>query len=498
MTDKKVMEQGWAFASRITGSSAAAYANSGYAAQVSAVQNEIDNLARSMASLKSGASDASISGFVAETWHAGTFNINAKASNSTNVAIAGQPGTEGVLGRNNYGSVDILVQTADGTPINEYGAKYLVNAKETAKSQSMPDKYGIGTKYKEQLRLNPSDQNADVIAISKKRANNPNTPDNWKEGYEQTARLSRDRISDGEVDSKPLSKDESMEIAKEIKEDKLDLKKHGVENELMGAKEIMQKATQAGLTAAAISAIMQTAPDIFKAIDYLIKNKKLDPESLKNIGVKGLSAGAEGFIIGSTACILQMKIAEGLLGPAIQQAMASTMAPTILGTLVSLAYTTIKNSIMVAAGKMTARDMGSVLIDTVAISSGYVAGAAIGGAIGQAIGFAVPVVGYILGSLVGCAFAAVYNIGKKKFISFCVDSGFSCFGLVDQDYTLPESVLAEMGIDITPISRTQVSRTEISRTQSQNYTSRINLQTVDIKIVKRGIIDLNQVGYVLA
>lgn len=192
MTDKKAMEQGWAFASRITGSSAAAYAGSGYAAQVSAVQNEIDNLARSMASLKSGASDASLSGFVAETWHAGTFNINAKASNSTNVAIAGQPGTEGVLGRNNYGSVDILVQTADGAPINEYGAKYMVNAKETAKSQSMPDKYGVGTKYKEQLRLNPADQNSEVIAISKKRANNPNTPENWKEGYEQTARLSSD------------------------------------------------------------------------------------------------------------------------------------------------------------------------------------------------------------------------------------------------------------------------------------------------------------------
>lgn len=90
------------------------------------------------------------------------------------------------------------------------------------------------------------------------------------------------------------------------------------------------------------------------------------------------------------------------------------------------------------------------------------------------------------------------TLEKKKFISFCVYSGFSCFGLVDQDYTLPESVLAEMGIDITPISRTQVSRTEISRTQSQNYTSRINLQTVDIKIVKRGIIGVNQAGYVLA
>lgn len=109
-----------------------------------------------------------------------------------------------------------------------------------------------------------------------------------------------------------------------------------------------------------------------------------------------------------------------------------------------------------------------------------------------------PFVGYILGGLVGCAFAAIYNIGKKKFISFCVDSGFSCFGLVDQDYTLPESVLAEMGIDITPISRTQVSRTEISRTQSQSYISRTTLQTVDIKIVKRGIIGINQVGYVLA
>ena len=82
----------------------------------------------------------------------------------------------------------------------------------------------------------------------------------------------------------------------------------------------------------------------------------------------------------------------------------------IIGTMTVLAMQTIKNSILVAAGKMTPQQMGEAFVDTVVISSGYL----IGGAIGQALLAGAPVVGYLLGSLVGTAFSVVYNIGKKK------------------------------------------------------------------------------------
>lgn len=109
--------------------------------------------------------------------------------------------------------------------------------------------------------------------------------------------------------------------------------------------------------------------------------------------------------------------------------------------------------------------MGAAFVDTVIVSGGYLLGAHIGGIIGQALGFELPVVGYLLGSLIGTAFCVVYNIGKKKLISFCVDTGFTCFGLVEQNYSLPEDVLHELGVETIPIPRTQVERIEIPRVQ---------------------------------
>ena len=154
--------------------------------------------------------------------------------------------------------------------------------------------------------------------------------------------------------------------------------------------------------------------------------------------------------------------------------------------------------ILVAAGKMQPREMGSALIDSVVVSGGYLIGANIGGIIGQALGFELPVVGYLLGSLIGTAFSVVYNIGKKKLISFCVDTGFTCFGLVEQDYQLPEEVLTSMGIDFTPLTRVEISHVPINHISIDGAVQRSPYETVDIKILRRGIIGVNKVGYVLS
>lgn len=47
--------------------------------------------------------------------------------------------------------------------------------------------------------------------------------------------------------------------------------------------------------------------------------------------------------------------------------------------------------------------------------------------------------------------AVVYNIGKKKLISLCVEAGFTCFGLVEQDYELPEEILRRGIIGVNKI-----------------------------------------------
>jgi len=166
----------------------------------------------------------------------------------------------------------------------------------------------------------------------------------------------------------------------------------------------------------------------------------------------------------------------------------------VLGAVVTLVMQTVKNSILVAAGKMTVQQMGSAFVDTVIVSSGYI----VGGIIGQALLPQLPVIGYLLGSLVGTAFCVVYNIGKKKLISFCVDTGFTCFGLVEQNYELPEEVLNEIGVETIPIPRTEIVRTDAPRTSIQTTNiNTVSLETIDITVLRRGVIGVNKIGYII-
>ena len=84
-------------------------------------------------------------------------------------------------------------------------------------------------------------------------------------------------------------------------------------------------------------------------------------------------------------------------------------------------------------------------------------------------------------------------------ISFCVDTGFTCFGLVEQNYELPDEVLHELGVDAIPIPRTQVERIEIQRAQhSTTDISKSEYETIDITVLRRGVIGVNKIGYVFS
>mgnify|MGYP000933420378 FL=1 len=185
---------------------------------------------------------------------------------------------------------------------------------------------------------------------------------------------------------------------------------------------------------------------------------------------------------------------KGALGEAFKK-----INPTLLGAAVTLVLQTTKNSILVAAGKMSTRQMGEAFMNAVIISSGISSGYFVGGIIGQAFGFTLPVLGYLLGSLIGTSFCVVYNIGKRKLISFCVDTGFTCFGLVEQNYELPEDVLHEMGVETIEIPRARIETTEIPRAAiSAPELKRADYETIDITVLRRGVIGVNKIGYVFS
>lgn len=102
-----------------------------------------------------------------------------------------------------------------------------------------------------------------------------------------------------------------------------------------------------------------------------------------------------------------------------------------------------------------------------------------------------PGISLIIGSLIGCGAAVLYNISKKPLISLAQVSGFTCFGLVDQDYALPEEALKDLGINLAKIEVANISRAQIEYAQVK----RSNVNDIQIKMVRRGVFSINKIGY---
>lgn len=88
------------------------------------------------------------------------------------------------------------------------------------------------------------------------------------------------------------------------------------------------------MTAATISLMLKVAPEIYKAISYLIKNGEIDGERFKKIGFAAVSGGAEGFIRGTVSSALTTCCKAGLLGETLK-----SVDPTIIGTVTVLTTT---------------------------------------------------------------------------------------------------------------------------------------------------------------
>ncbi|MBQ3220583.1 MAG: hypothetical protein IJB34_01325 [Clostridia bacterium] len=423
-------------------------------------------------------------GYVAEEIVAGTFNIEAIRQGSEHRAYS-FPNESG------YGSIDI-----DTNFGKTYSLKFTNEAARAEAFQAVVDTETSLPKYHGQERLIADDQLDEARYWARRRAaTEAGKRPSVAEAHRETGEHLISTVSDGEgVSSRKLTSDEARNAAKHAKKGSFEAEELGYSKEALLDEvrlNYIKKAAKAGLTAATLTAILQLVPELYKAIDYLIKNGELDVNQLKKSGVKVLSASGESFLRGSIAYLAQMAIQEGLLGEKMKQ-----VDPILVGVAVTVILGTIKNSILVALGKMTVAQMGMQFIDTIVVSSGYLVSMKIGGAIAQAFFPQLPGIGFAIGSLLGCSLALVYNVAKNKLISFCVDTGFTCFGLVEQSYELPEEVLKKLGIDLIPIKRTEISRTQISRPQITTTVDTVQYETIDIQVLRRGVIGVNKVGFV--
>ena len=508
MQETECIEKGWEFFAKLLGSEYSAKVGSDY---VSDVNKAIDALNSRLNAKEYRTGDPkTVKGYMAEEYQAGLYNVRAVAAgkpyrairlasqkkNSVDIAIVDIRKLSRAELEDTKLNYDSIVRKAD----KKYQIKIYNNTRKSVDQLSAIDKTTGKARYENDIPMMAADQNKALnrgknkkYILKKCNASDPEIAS----AYRHTNKTRTDHIEFGKISADGKTKAQYESMAKKAQKQKNDVRKDGITaRSEIKAQYVFENAIKAGVSAAVITAIMQTAPEIFKAVDYLVQNGEVDIDQVKTIGEKAISSSAEGFLHGSIACALQILCAKGAFGVALKE-----VNPSTLGALTAIVLDTVKNGLLVAAGKMSARQMGNEFVDSAVVSMGYIAGLKagkiIGGAIGQAIGFEAPFIGYLIGSLIGCSIAAAYNIGKKKLISFCVDSGFACFGLVEQDYVLPEEALKKMGIDYAPITCVSTTRASVTRVAvTQAPITRASINTIDMFVIKRGIIGVNRVGYI--
>lgn len=513
----RAITEGWEYVTGLSGANTGALAGEKY---VNALDEAINKLSDALNSKKGYLSDPSrLKGFVAEDWHAGTFNINAALRSSNDRAF--------VEGSVQHASVDVSTTfgqnysmkyyaTAHGSVLSqakdiyqayyEYLGKSKTDTPMTFEQYLSKNGYSgnqaelLQSVYNGQGRIIPQDQLNEAIKFLQEKIASESMKDGANRAavlakYEETLSMLSDRIKNQNgVESIPLSKAEAEAIAGLCKEGKFDPRDFGISLESLISREYMlQQALKSGCTAALLTVIFQIAPDIFKAFMYLIKTGEIDVESLKSAGRKVIPAAAEGFLRGAIAASLTIAAQAGKFGPAFTNIDAG-----VVGAVVFLALDTVKNSFLVATGKMTPKEMGGIFIEQTIVSAGSVAG----GILGQALVPAFSFVSYMLGSLVGGLIASVIVFAGKKLLGLSLDSGIPGFSLVEQNYELPPALLEQLGYVISQLEKVEYESLNYETVQYETFQNDSvnlrNLQDEDIvfKPLRRGIIGFNTVGYV--
>lgn len=497
-------EEGYEFFEKnVSGVTGAALGNQ----YVTTVNTEIDGLIENLNGMKGFATDVSaLKGDVAEFWHSGTFNINAAVRGSGHRAFVDRS--------HEFASADISTNFGD-----KYGLKYyktgMHSAKQQAKSifERFKEYQANGGKdsleefllkrgytndtvlsdpiYTGQIRLIPSDQLEDAISWLERKIKEETIkrPEEVRR-YQETLELLRDRIKDGKGnESIPLSKENAEKLARLAKEGGIDPASLGLTTEeLINYEYVLKQAFKSGLSAATISMVLKVAPEIFKAIEYLAKNGQIDEEQFKKIGFATLEGASEGFVRGAISATITTCCKSGLWGNVLK-----SVDPSVVGAATVLVFNTMKNSFNVVAGKMTKSELTNELIREVFTTTCALTVAAVTQAFIE-----IPVLGFMIGNFIGSlAGAFIYRAGYKPVISFCVDTGFTMFGLVDQNYKLPEDLMREIGVDVFDYDKFSYDMYEPNRFRYKKVEfDMFNANKFDICFLRRGVIGVNQIGYI--
>lgn len=436
-------------------------------AYVGEVERALDDLVREMDKLADNQKGLHwAKGDVAEAYHAGTYNADAVRRGVDARAHAPRDASPN----------DVIVR---GSGEENAQLKYYREADATAKAISDP-------KYSDlEQKVVPSDQVEEMrTAAARLAESNAATRPDMSESYAHTARTADDRIRLDGAESRPLSEPESRQAVNQLRE------KHDVDREQFGLtpqqviqwQDILREATTAAARAAIISAALQSAPYVIAiakkawdtgevtAADFVPLGQAV-PTTLLRSGVAGGLAAA---IVGSARA--------GFLGTGLQQ-----IDPTLVAAGVTLAISAFETSIKAARGDMTWSTAAQIISEDAIVLATAMGGAALGQAL-----IPVPMLGAIIGNIVGAAVARLaIEKADSVILGLAAETGWTFFGLVDQDYALPSEVLAASGWNTLNVKRLAPRSLELRRLQPRT----LELKGLDMKVLHRGVVAFGRVAY---
>lgn len=493
------------------------------AVYVSEIETEIEKLVKAMneptRKIDNSGID-SVKGFVAEWWHEGSFNIDAALKGVETRANA--PDDNGLVDiklssgeeyQSKYnGGVRISKKNKELLEVkcaseqaktnleryeeyckNHKGSTPLKTEEEWLEGRLPDDPYYLG-----QGRVIPADKMKVAQEwLSKKITEEADKgrPEQVKR-YQETLDRLTDRLesSDG-AESIPLTEEEAKELARLAKEGGFDPAEWGLTTEeLMEFEYIMNQAFQAGLSAALVSVVLKVAPEVCGIICRLITDGEIDAEQFKRLGFAAACGSAEGFIRGTVAAAVTTACKAGLMGETLKK-----LDPSIIGAITAIAMNTIQNACLLAIGKLSKHEFASKCAEDLVITACSL-GAGTAGASAAAALFtpAAAVFGYMIGSFVGSvAGSFVYKGIYSCALSFCVESGSTFFGLVDQNYELPKDILRKIGTEVFEYEKFEPVRFTYQSFQPERFEyKRFEAVKIDITFLRRGVIGVGIIGYV--
>lgn len=297
------------------------------------------------------------------------------------------------------------------------------------------------------------------------------------------------------VEGRPATNEEMRRKAIDVSsKKKLDPADDGMTtSQLIAASDIVKQSLKAGGTAAALSAALSVAPEIYRAIDYLIAEGEIDDEHLKSIGTAACAGAANGFVSGSATAAITAAAAKGAFGETVKAAAMGSRGANVIASLVVLTMETCRNSYLVASGQIEpvemANNMGQSVFSAVMMLGGAAVATALTG------GATLPV---LIGSFVGGAAGSMaFKPVSSCVMKVCVNSGVAFFGLVEARLRGSQAPAFDARHQRGELKTARVKTAAVSTAARLSAPSAktASLHTADVAFFERGLVGVSKVAY---